>query len=141
MIRVFNIPGEAKGKGRPKFARMGNFVKAYTPKDTANYENWVKICYKQAYPGAEKLQGALKMQIFITTAIPASYSKKQKKMAMDNTLRPTKKPDLDNIAKIICDSLNTIAYEDDKQIVCLEVNKYYGETGNVLVQLEEKKDK
>ena len=41
---------------------------------------------------------------------------------------PTKKPDVDNIAKVICDVLNGIAYHDDTQIVSLNVSKVYTET-------------
>ena len=40
-------------------------------------------------------------------------------------LQPTLKPDTDNIAKIICDGLNGIAYKDDKQIVSLTVLKVW----------------
>ena len=34
-----------------------------------------------------------------------------------------KKPDSDNVAKIVLDSLNKIAYDDDKQVVELTVLK------------------
>ena len=43
---------------------------------------------------------------------------------------PLKKPDVDNVAKIILDALNGIAYRDDKQVVELYVKKSYaGESG------------
>lgn len=43
---------------------------------------------------------------------------------------PLKKPDVDNVAKIILDALNGIAYRDDKQVVTLIVKKSYaGESG------------
>ena len=32
-------------------------------------------------------------------------------------IRPTKRPDLDNIAKAVLDALNGLAYQDDSQIV------------------------
>ena len=40
-------------------------------------------------------------------------------------LQPALKPDADNIAKIVCDGLNSIAYKDDKQIVSLTVLKVW----------------
>lgn len=52
-------------------------------------------------------------------------------------MMPDKKPDVDNIAKIICDSLNGIAYADDKQITSLHINKFYSENPCVVVQLEQ----
>ena len=38
---------------------------------------------------------------------------------------PTKKPDVDNIIKIILDSLNGLAYKDDVQIVACTCQKLY----------------
>ena len=58
-----------------------------------------------------------------------------------NEIRPTKKPDNDNIAKIILDALNGVAYQDDKQVVSLQVEKYYTEADEmVTVELQELKD-
>ena len=54
---------------------------------------------------------------------------------LTGNLRPTKKPDLDNVAKIILDSLNKIAYDDDSQIVDLHIRKYYSDNPRVLVSL------
>ncbi|WP_423739149.1 RusA family crossover junction endodeoxyribonuclease [Clostridium sporogenes] len=52
-------------------------------------------------------------------------------------VRPTIKPDVDNIAKVILDSLNGLAYKDDKQIVTCGISKWYGEDPRVEVILEE----
>ena len=38
-------------------------------------------------------------------------------------LFPLKKPDLDNVMKIVCDALNGIAYKDDVQIVNAKICK------------------
>ena len=46
-----------------------------------------------------------------------------------------KKPDCDNIAKIILDSLNGIAFKDDNQVSKLEVNKVYGTEDKVEVEI------
>lgn len=39
---------------------------------------------------------------------------------------PTVKPDADNIAKSILDSLNNIAFTDDSHVIELSVRKLYG---------------
>ena len=56
---------------------------------------------------------------------------------LNNEIYPTTKPDTDNIAKSILDSLNGIAYKDDKQIVSLKVDKYYTEIPSVSVWISE----
>ena len=116
-----NIPGKPIGKARPKFSRVGNFVKTYTPEQTVNYENFVKMCWMNS--GAEKLKGNIIAVIVARFIIPQSYSKKKRKEL--NEKYCPKKPDCDNIAKSILDALNGIAYDDDSQIIDLSITKLY----------------
>lgn len=129
------IPGEPKGKGRPKFSRQGKFVKTYTPETTVNYENWVKLCFQEAK--LKKLTGELKAEIKCFFGIPQSFSKKKKDDAYHARIRPTKKPDIDNIAKIVLDSLNGLAYDDDKNIVSCTIDKWYDDNARVEIYIYE----
>ena len=135
MTFTFEIVGEPQGKGRPRFSTRGGFVKTYTPEKTASYENFVKLCYLNKYKG-QKLDGEIIAEIIAYFSIPKSFSKKKRLEAIEGKIKPTKKPDTDNIAKTILDSLNGIAFEDDKQIVALLVNKLYGEEAKVVVTLK-----
>lgn len=129
----FTIPGEPVGKARAKTVRNKYTGKtmSYTPEKTANYENLVKVCYKGKYFG----DNAITVGIDAYFKIPASYSKKKKAQCLYNGCHATKKPDCDNIAKIICDALNGIAYDDDKQIVELVVRKLWAEVPYVEVEI------
>ena len=111
------------------------FVKTYTPEKTASYENFVKVCYLNKYKG-QKLDGEIIAEIIAYFSIPKSFSKKKRSEAIEGKIKPTKKPDTDNIAKTILDSLNGIAFEDDKQVVALLVKKLYGEEAKVVVSLK-----
>lgn len=124
------------GKGRPKFVRRGNFVGTYTPEKTANYETLVKWYYTQASQG-RTLAGQIKADITAYYPIPKSTSKKQHQAMLDGKIRPTKKPDWDNIGKIVCDALNSLAYKDDSAIVSGKVDKFYSENPRVEVTLTE----
>lgn len=135
MIFTFEIVGEPQGKGRPRFSTRGGFVKTYTPEKTASYENFVKVCYLNKYKG-QKLDGEIIAEIIAYFSIPKSFSKKKRVQAIEGKIMPTKKPDTDNIAKTILDSLNGIAFEDDKQVVALLVKKLYGEEAKVVVSLK-----
>lgn len=138
MSITFTIPGPVKGKGRPRVTMRGGYASAYTPKDTANYENLVKVMYMQEAKGKAWMnKEPLKMIIIALQEIPKSVSKKQAALMRTDVLRPTKKPDADNIAKIICDGLNGVAYHDDTQIVELNVFKHYSDTPGVTVTIEE----
>lgn len=132
-MRGFNIPGKIQAKQRPRF----NGISAYTPQKTVNYENWVKACYLEKYKSNDLLDVPLEVHIIAYYEIPKSISKKKKQEMLEDKIRPTIKPDTDNIAKSILDSLNGIAYKDDKQIVSLKVDKYYAEVPSVSVEIEE----
>ena len=56
---------------------------------------------------------------------------------MNGCIYPTKKPDADNIAKIVLDALNGVAYTDDTQVINLSVQKRYGEVPEVKVEITE----
>ena len=135
MTFTFEIVGEPQGKGRPRFSTRGGFVKTYTPEKTASYENFVKLCYLNKYKG-QKLDGEIIAEIIAYFSIPKSFSKKKRLEAIEGKIKPTKKPDTDNIAKTILDSLNGIAFEDDQQVVALLVKKLYGEEAKVVVSLK-----
>lgn len=133
----FVIPGVPKGKGRPKFARRGNYVKTYTPEETVIYENLVtteyeRQCQRMRFPD----NAPLDMRLFVYYPIPKSTSKKKRTAMLEHEIRPTKKPDADNILKIIADSLNEVAYQDDKQIVDTMVRKFYSDTPRVVVEIQ-----
>lgn len=136
MTVSFEIIGEPKGKGRHRAAVVGGKIRTYTPEATASYENLVKVMYLQQV-GNKRLQGAIHADIVAFYTIPKSWTKKRKQAAEEGTQRPQTKPDCDNIAKIILDSLNGIAYDDDKQVVSMTICKYYGDTAKVVVGLRE----
>jgi Holliday junction resolvase RusA-like endonuclease len=124
---TFKVDGNPHGKGRPRFAHMGGFVKTYTDAKTKSYEELVALFAKQAMGASEPLLTPLEAFIYISLPIPLSYSKKRKEACLSGLEKPTKKPDIDNVAKIVLDSLNGIVYKDDTQIISLHCTKVYGE--------------
>lgn len=131
----FVIQGKVQAKQRPRFNRYSG--KTYTPNETIAYENLVKTCYLEKYKDKELMEKPLRVTIKAYFEIPKSTSKKRKQQMMDNEILPMVKPDTDNIAKGVLDSLNGIAYKDDKQVVELIVNKFYSNTPYVSVMIEE----
>lgn len=141
MTITFTVPGSPQGKMRPRVVKRGNFVQTYTPDKTVNYENLVKLMYGQEAKGRVfDREKSLLVLIVALYDIPQSTSKKRAELMRIGEIRPTKKPDLDNIAKIICDALNGVAYHDDAQVVDLKVVKYYSDTPCVTVTIEEVSD-
>ena len=133
------IMGKPFGKQRPKFARTGKFVKTYTPVKTANYENLIKMVFARDYPDQELLQTPLNIHVTSYHQIPKSPAggKKTKALMESKDIRPTKKPDIDNIIKIVCDALNGVAYADDRQIVGVFAQKFYSSIPRVEIEIGE----
>ena len=135
-MREFKIPGKVQAKQRPRFSKSGI---VYTPKETRVYEDFVRLCYSD-YANQyrwEPYDGQLRAEIEVFIQVPKSDSKLNKQAKIIGEIRPTIKPDCDNLAKSILDSLNGWAYRDDKQIIELSVKKFYAEQSEVKVKLME----
>ena len=131
----FEIPGKPVGKQRP---RMNTYTgRAYTPTKTVNYETLVKYTFVNEFRNFRPFEDRVKAKITAIFEVPKSYSNKKRTMLLNTKCSYTHKPDTDNIAKIVLDSLNGLAYKDDAQITKLEVEKLYGEQEKVIVMLEE----
>ena len=129
----FIIQGKVQAKQRPRF--NGKF--AYTPRETVAYENWVKTCYLEKYKDKELMEKPLRVTIKAYFEIPKSTSKKKEAEMLCGAISPTKKPDWDNIGKIVSDALNKFAFKDDSQITDVRIFKKYAKTPKVIVQIGE----
>ncbi len=130
MIKL-TIPGEPVAKGRPRVTRYGT----YTPEKTKNYETLVKELYFVKHKQT-LFEGELKINIKAYFRIPKSASKKKRAEMISGKIRPTKRPDWDNVGKTVTDALNGVAYEDDSQIVSATVEKYYSNEPRTEIKIE-----
>jgi len=134
---TYQVEGNPVGKGRPKFARRGNFVSTYTPTKTRDYEDLIKDAARKAMGSNELLETPVTVAIYITVPIPQSYSKKRTEACLSGSERPIKKPDIDNVAKCFLDAMNEVVYKDDTQVLTLHIAKVYGTVGMVEVMVKE----
>jgi Holliday junction resolvase RusA-like endonuclease len=130
----FEVPGDPKGKARPRVCFKGKRAWAYTPKNTRSYESLIKKCARDSK--VTKLEGSVYLSIEAVFKVPKSATKSKKEEMLKGKIRPTKKPDMDNIAKTVMDALNGIAYDDDKQVGCLQIVRRYGEEGMLVIWVE-----
>lgn len=133
----FTIPGKAVAKQSFRYTRDG---RKYTDKEVKSYANWVRLCFQRAYPEhlpSMFFEKPLKVHIQAFFEIPKSYSKKKREMCLAGLIRPTVKPDTDNISKNIKDALNGIAYPDDKQVVSEKIEKFYDDSAYTIVSIED----
>lgn len=131
----FEIKEKAIGKERPRYNPKTKGM--YTPTKTSSFEEKVKWAFKAKYNVETELSTRPFKAKIIAVFEPAASLSKKKKEELLFKIDYTKKPDVDNIAKIVLDSLNGLAYKDDSQVSALLVLKDYGTENKVIVELEE----
>lgn len=126
----FTVPGEPRGKQRPRFSRRTGTT--YTPSETVAYEKEVRAEFLRA--GGRKTDGPVALNITAYYKIPTSATKAEREKMLAGQL-PQKKPDIDNVLKIIMDGLNGAAYKDDKQVAAAAASKAYDDEPHVEVEV------
>ncbi len=129
MIAV-SIPGEAVAFARTRMSNSGN---RFTPTKQAAYmavvRQYVSLAMRKTSTGA--LDGPLRMTVHATYVIPASWPAKKRDVFWKTT-----KPDADNLAKLVKDACNRVAYRDDAQVAELIARKSYGQEASLSIQIE-----
>lgn len=126
------LPGDPRGKGRPRFRIVQprgkpQFVTVYTDAETLKYEAALAQAGAAAWAGREPLDEALTVFAEAFLPIPASWSKRKQDAAAAGDIVPTGKPDGDNIQKCVGDALNKIVWTDDSIIVMWQCLKLYSD--------------
>jgi Holliday junction resolvase RusA-like endonuclease len=128
----FFVPGEAKGKARPRVTRYGT----YTP----DPEGWVALVTAEATARRSSLDnpaeytGPIAMNLVVERAMPKSWPKKKRGAMKGHPCLST--PDTVNIAAAICDALNHVFYVDDRQVHSLSITKYWAEEHGTWITLQ-----
>lgn len=127
---IIELAGEPKGKGRPRFRVFqrgrASFGSAYTPAKTRKYEDELKAVALEVMGERDPFEGPLHVRCVAAFPIAQSWTKQKREAARVGDILPTKKPDADNILKML-DALNGVVWGDDSQIVKAEIEKFYSE--------------
>lgn len=136
MILTFSVHATVQGKGRAKPNYRQRRV--HTPAATVRYEKAVaaEATDVMSRKGIARFVGAVQMDIIIRLTPPTATSKAKRAVMLAGDLRPTRKPDLDNVAKAVGDALNGVAFADDVQIAVLHVERIYAPSEGLDVQIK-----
>jgi Holliday junction resolvase RusA-like endonuclease len=133
----FQIDTTPIAKGRPRYAKRGNFVQTYTPKTTVVYETLIRENAKLAMGSSEPLETPLNVLLMFGMPIPSSTPKKLLEGYLNGSIPHIKKPDVDNLAKSVLDAMNGVVYVDDCKIVRLTIEKKYSKLPFVSISIRE----
>ena len=116
------VPGPPIGKGRPRAAKMGGHVRLYTPKKTADWARSSALIMRNAWMRAPS-DDLCKAEIVAVFSRPKRLLRKKDPEAR---MWHGSKPDIDNVAKSVLDSLVMAGViRDDTQVVFLTARSVY----------------
>ena len=127
-ILKVTIPGQPVGKGRPRVTAVGGFARAYTPRQTRDWEAYAAERIQQApEPWNQPTERPVRVEI---DAVGKRPQRLLRGSDPDGRLwRPTK-PDADNCAKIALDALVLAGFlKDDVQVVEFTARSLYAAKG------------
>lgn len=130
---AFTVEGDPVPQPRPRVTTRGGHGHAYTPSGHAihGYRQAVALAAKAA--GCEPHDQAVSVVIDLVFARPKSHLRSSGDPKPSAPTLP--RPDVDNTAKAVLDSLNGIAWVDDSQVSRLVVEKSYGTEGRTTVRI------
>lgn len=129
---VIELPGDPKGKGRPRFVRSTGRV--YTPSETRKYENALRAVAERVMGRLPPIEGPLSVVVEAFFPIPESWSRLKWDRAVRGAILPTTRPDADNLMKVV-DSLNGVVWHDDRQIVTATIKKRYSNKPALIIRI------
>lgn len=133
MTVSFVIPIKPSGKERPRLAR--GIV--YTPQKTKAYENFIKGCYIEQCGDVTFGDRSISMHIKAYVPVLTKFRKAEKIDALEGKIKPTAKPDADNLIKALLDALNELAYDDDRYIYKISVERIYSDRPRTEVMISD----
>ena len=131
---TIELMGPPKGKGRPRFVRRTGH--AYTPQPTRSYEAALRYAAQVKMGNYPPIEGAVRIEVLAAFPVPVSWPNNRRADALSGVVRPTSKPDADNLLKSLGDAFNGVVWRDDSQIVTALISKRYSDRPRLWVQVE-----
>lgn len=135
-VIAFSMHGAPRGKGRPRGAVRGGFVKFYTDAETRNYESSIRAIAVEKMAGRPPFEGPISFSLRVRLPVPKSMSKRQRARVLAGEEAYFGSGDWDNYGKSVSDAFNGIVWGDDKQITRAFVEKVAAEIPGLDVRVE-----
>lgn len=123
----FQVPGPVKGaqRHRTQIRYQGGRPKVHMHRTESeiSHSSDIKYCFLEAHPDHIPWEGPVELHI-VARLLPPKNGHWPNRHCL-------KKPDWDNVAKLVGDALNRLAYRDDSQIFAGSVRKAWCEDGEI----------
>ena len=113
---------------RPRFSKFST----YDPSKSDKQEFMNKLSTPDDFA---VINDPIIIELEFLMPIPKSASKKAKADMVSGKTRHTKRPDCDNLAKLVLDAMNEKIFTDDSIITKLIISKRYSETPMTIITI------
>ena len=129
---TFTVQGEPVPQPRPRVSTRGGFARAYVPSTHPVHAYRQKIAAEATKAGLEPQSEPVEVIVEAVFVRPKSHMTKK---GVKPTAPKLPRPDVDNIAKAILDSLQDVM-GDDTNVRRLTIEKKYGHSPQTTVTIE-----
>jgi Holliday junction resolvase RusA-like endonuclease len=140
VIRIV-LPGQPRAWQRdgrrivtPKDRTKKAFVSTYTTSETRSEQGALKLFAQQAMDGHPPFDGPIDLRYGAFFEVPASWSGVKRRRALADQIRPTVRPDFDNLMKQV-DAFKSIVWRDDWQATDVFFWKRYSDQPRVVIEV------
>jgi len=129
---IFSVPGRPVPWSRAQ-RNGGQYFTAPKARAAMKALAWAA---KAEMKGAPPATGPLKITVGFMYEIPNSWDRFKRNEALGGGIKPTGRPDIDNLGKLVLDALKGVVFVDDAQLVSLRAGKHYGPSSITVVEIE-----
>lgn len=130
------IEGTPAAQKRHRHAKRGNFITTYDPSSGDK-----RVMQRQILNSLEMqkatvpLEKDVYLELLFYFEVPKSYSKKKLEELESKNYTYTKKPDVDNLVKLVMDAANGMLWKDDSQVYRITAEKRYGKESGIVMNV------
>ena len=131
MAITFSVPGNPVPQPRARVSTRGGFARAYVPSKHPVHDYRTQLAVAARRAGLTPTGEPLSVVIDAVFERPKSH---RNKIGVKGTAPKLPRPDVDNVAKAVLDSLQDVM-GDDTMVARLVVEKSYGEEARTTVRV------
>jgi Holliday junction resolvase RusA-like endonuclease len=129
---IFEIYGNPIAQKQTRFTCKCGQGHCYNPSQHDQEQIQWQI---RPYAPKDPICGPVCLEITFFLPIPKNTSATRRRQMINRVILPVVKPDEDNLAYLITNSLKKIVYEDDNQVCEKHVYKFYGEEPKTVIKV------
>jgi len=136
------VLGNPRAQGRPRARHAGRFIQIYDDPKSAKEKKKIEVIIQEQAPD-KPLDCPLRVDLYFYLPRPKGHygtGRNAGKLKASAPLNHTKKPDIDNLRKLIMDSLTGIFYRDDSLVCEGLTRKVYSDRPRIEIFIKKQND-